>query len=177
MRPQFELELTPTGTYDTGVPRYVSTDALVGDIVTYHFGTQTAASFSTTLRASYTFTPELSLQLYSQLFLARVDYGPFFAVDHRVGVRDRISLADLGPSQPTPPASSPNPDSEQATLNLNVVLRWEYRLGSTLFVVYTRAQNPALTSSPGGAYFQIRPLLHGRGAEDVAMVKLAYWWG
>ena len=55
----------------------------------YHFGTQTADSFSNTLRASYTFTPELSLQLYSQLFLARVNYGPFFTVSRVTGVRDR----------------------------------------------------------------------------------------
>src|SRR6185436_6324561 len=92
--PQFEVELASTGSHDSGTPRYVSTDAAVGGTVDYHFGAQTADSFSNTLRASYTFTPELSLQLYSQLFLARVDYGPFFAVDHRVGVRDRISLAD-----------------------------------------------------------------------------------
>jgi hypothetical protein len=177
VRPNFELELTPTGAHDTGVPRYVSSDAAVGDTVAYHFGTQTADSFSTTLRASYTFTPELSLQLYSQLFLARVHYGPFFTVNHQLGARDRIPLDALGPAEDAPPASNTNPDSEQATLNVNVVLRWEYRLGSTLFFVYTRAQNPSLTPSPNGASFVIRPLLHGRGAEDVAMIKLAYWWG
>jgi hypothetical protein len=69
------------------------------------------------------------------------------------------------------------PDTESATLNVNVVLRWEYRLGSTLFLVYTRAQNPSLTPAAGGATFQLRPLLHGHGAEDVAMLKLSYWWG
>ena len=46
------------------------------------------------------------------------------------------------------------PDTEEATLNINLVLRWEYRLGSTLFVVYTHNQNPALVPSPGGAGFQ-----------------------
>jgi hypothetical protein len=175
--PQLELELTPTGSYDSGVPRYISSDAAVGDTIRYHFGDQTAASFGTTLRASYTFTPELSLQLYTQLFLARVHYGPFFSVDHQIGVRDRISIPALGPAEAVPPASDPNPDSEQATLNINLVMRWEYRLGSTLFFVYTRSQNPSLTPSPNGASFEIRPLLHNRGAEDVAMVKLSYWWG
>ena len=46
--------------------------------VMYQFGTQTAASLGATVRAAYTFTPELSLQLYTQLFLARVHYGPLF---------------------------------------------------------------------------------------------------
>ena len=139
-------------------------------------GTQAADSLGETLRAAYTFTPELSLQVYSQVFLARVNYGPFFN-GITSGQRDRIPPRVLGPPDTPPPATERNPDSLPATLNVNVVLRWEYRLGSTPFVVYTRAQNPALTSSPGGAEFDIRPLLHGRGAEDVAMIKLAYWWG
>ena len=59
-----------------------------------------------------------------------------------------------------------------------MVLRWEYRLGSTLFLVYTRAQNPVLMPTPGtGASLDIRPILHGQAAVDVLMVKLAYWFG
>ena len=53
--------------------------------VMYQFGTQTAASLGATLRAAYTFTPELSLQLYTQLFLARVHYGPLFTVTQPAG--------------------------------------------------------------------------------------------
>src|SRR4029079_4190290 len=107
------------------------------------------------------------LQLYSQLFLARVNYGPFFTVNHVLGVRDRIPLDALGPPETAPPATNLTPESEQATLNVNVVLRWEYRLGSTLFVVYTRAQNPALVPSANGAAFEVRPLLQGRAADNV----------
>jgi hypothetical protein len=140
----------------------------------YQFGTQSAASFGTTLRAAYTFTPEITLQLYTQLFLARVRYGPFFVFP--VGPGQHIPLAALLPLDPavTPP---PAADTTTATLNVNVVFRWEYRLGSTLFLVYTRAQNPALTPAPGGTGFEIRPLLQGRAAVDVLMLKLAYWWG
>ena len=71
----------------------------------------------------------------------------------------------------------PNPDSARATFNVNLVLRWEYRLGSTLFVVYTRSQDPALIPSPNGASFELRPLYQGRAADNVLMVKLAYWFG
>jgi hypothetical protein len=82
-----------------------------------------------------------------------------------------VRLADLT----TPGAGMA--DTETATLNVNVVLRWEYRLGSTLFVVYTRAENPALVPSPTGAGFELRPLLQGRAADNVLMLKLAYWFG
>jgi len=166
---RLELSLIPTGGYESGAPRYVAKEP-GATTTTYHFGTQTAASIGATLRAAFTFTPELSLQWYTQLFLARVHYGPYFTVSQPAG--SVIRLADLGP-----PETGRNDDTERATLNINVVLRWEYRLGSTLFVVYTRAQDPALVPTPNGAGFQLRPLYEGRAADNVLMVKLAYWFG
>ena len=56
--------------------------------------------------------------------------------------------------RPPPPHAR---HARRATLNVNVVLRWEYRLGSTLFLVYTRAQNPALVPSPNGAELRAAP--------------------
>jgi hypothetical protein len=168
---RLELSLIPTAGYESGAPRYVAKDAVPpGADVPYHFGTQTAAAVGATLRAAFTFTPELSLQWYTQLFLARVEYGPYFTVTQRPG--GRVQLADLMPE--LTPATA---DTETATLNINVVLRWEYHLGSTLFVVYTRAQNPALVPSVNGASFELRPLLRGQAADNVLMVKLAYWFG
>jgi hypothetical protein len=168
--PQLEFNVVPTATYESGEPRYVATTPLTATTADYLLGTQTAASMSATLRAAYTFTPTLSLQLYTQLFLARVRYGPFFSYTTDVG--GRVHRADLGP-----PTTTVQADSERATLNINLVMRWEYRLGSTLFVVYTRAQNPALVPGPDGASFRLRPILDGRAADNVLMVKLAYWFG
>ena len=146
------------------------------DSVRYQFGTQTAASVGATLRAAYTFTPELSLQVYTQLFLAFVHYDPLFEITQPPG--GTVLLTNLMPMNLLPPGvPPPQPDSTTATLNVNVVLRWEYRLGSTFFLVYTRAQNPALTPSPNGTGFEWRPLLHGQAADNVLMAKLAYWFG
>jgi hypothetical protein len=174
--PQLEIALLPTLGYDDGAPRYVGTDAslaLIGAVPEYRFGTQTASSAGVTLQAAYTFTPELSLQFYTQLFVARVHYGPFF-VFPKQSFREQIRLSELVPAG----APVGNPDSEQATLNVNLVLRWEYRLGSTLFLVYTRAQAPALTVAPGNsAAFELAPIWQGRASDDVLMVKLAYWLG
>jgi len=176
---RLELALLPTVGYETGSPRYVSKVSPTPTMpptmpplpTMYLFGTQNAASVGATLRAAFTFTPELSLQWYTQLFLARVRYGPFFMISQVAG--GRVPLATLL-TMPAPGAAA---DSESATLNVNVVLRWEYRLGSTLFLVYTRAQNPTLVPSPDGASFALRPLLQGRAADNVLMVKLAYWFG
>jgi len=45
-------------------------------------------------------------------------------------------------------------------------------------LVYTRAQDPVLMPSPnGGASFEFRPLYQGRAADNVLMLKVAYWFG
>jgi hypothetical protein len=171
--PQLELEVLPTATFDEGEPRTISTSTDLAGTPTYLLGTQGARSLGTTLRAAYTFTPELSLQIYSQAFLARVHYGAFWQATV-VGFRQRVDLSTLT-AAPSPAAS---PDSLTATLNVNVVARWEYRLGSTLFLVYTRAQTPLVAIPPAGATsLDLRPVLRGNAAVDVLMLKLAYWWG
>lgn len=65
---------------------------------------------------------------------------------------------------------------KDAVLNANVVLRWEWRLGSTLYLVYTRAQSPAIGLGPGEkAQLDIGAALRG-GAADVFLVKCSLWW-
>ncbi len=175
-RPELELTLLPTAVFDQGLRRFVGTDASlveIGSPADYRFATQNATSAGITVRAAYTFTPELSLQFYTQLFLAAVHYTSFF-VYPKTTFREQVPFTALLPAG----APSGNPDSEQATLNVNLVLRWEYRLGSTLFLVYTRAQTPALTVAPGGsAQFELAPIWHGRASDDVLLLKLAYWLG
>jgi len=173
--PQLDLELLPALVYQSGEPRYVpppaGSDPTGG---TYTFGRQRARNLGATLRASYSFTPELTLQAYAQLFLL-AEHDSDFSTFTTAAARPTVHLSDLAPGAPTPAQS---PDVQQATLNVNLVLRWEYRLGSTLFLVYTRAQSPSLTVSPGGdARLDVRPVLDGRASVDVVMLKLAYWWG
>jgi hypothetical protein len=174
--PQLELALVPTAVHDFGLRRYVGTDGsltLIGVNADYRFGTQDASSVGVTIRAAYTFTPELTLQFYTQLFLASVHYPSFF-VYPKATFREQVPFAALMPAG----APATNPDSEQATLNVNLVLRWEYRLGSTLFLVYTRSQTPALTVSPGNsAGYELSPIWRGRASDDVVLIKLAYWLG
>ncbi|HET6279407.1 MAG TPA: DUF5916 domain-containing protein, partial [Polyangia bacterium] len=172
--PQLELDVLPTVALSAGEPRYVfqeTVDRLLGT-TSYVFGRQRARSLGATLRASYTFTPELSLQTYAQLFLAAVHYSDFSRAAP-AGFRGRIHLADL-----TPTTTTRNPDLQSATLNINVVLRWEYRLGSTLFLVYTRAQNPPVSLTTGSdPRLDPQPLARPGSSVDVVLLKLAYWWG
>lgn len=91
------------------------------------FGERDTRSVDFTLRSTVTFTPKLSIQLYSQLFLARARYYDF----QLLRSRDELVPFDTFPKRN---------EFAFSTLNSNVVLRWEYRPGSTLFVVWTHAR-------------------------------------
>ena len=87
-------------------------------------------------------SPRLSLQAYAQLFSSYGIFGPFYEA-RPAPSRSTIRFGDLQPS------SWPDSYSFYETqLNLNVVLRWEYGLGSILYAIYTRQQLGAY--QPGG---------------------------
>jgi hypothetical protein len=159
---------TVGGVYQTGWGDGV---ARLGD---YLFGRLQGRSVGATLRATYTFTPRLTLQVYSQLCLAARHYSGFSSMSAGpAGPRPVALLVDLQPS--APPSS--NPDAQEGVVNINVVLRWEYLLGSTLFLVYTRSQWPNLTLPPGQAAGLDLGAIPRGPAVDAVMLKLTYWWG
>jgi len=167
--PQLDFEVLPTGVYAYGEPRY--TGALAGG-GQYVFGRLRAASVGATLRATYTFAPRLTLQTYGQLFLASGHYSDFSSFQANAPG----SVVHLDALQPyaTPPAT--NPDFIEGVLNVNVVLRWEYALGSTLFLVYTRSQVPAVTLLPGETGSLTFTPVSRAPAADIVLVKLTYFW-
>lgn len=175
--PQLEVSLTPQATYSEGEPRFIwhsassASDALDAQQTSHTFGRQRASSAGVTLRTSYTFTPRLSLQTYTQLFLTAEHYDSFFDAPGGTGVR--VRLADLTPHLG---AAILDADYEEAALNMNVVLRWEYRLGSTLFLVYSRSQAPAVALGSGeSAALRVGDVTRVP-AIDMILVKLSFWW-
>jgi hypothetical protein len=169
--PQLDFDLLPTASYTFGEPRHAGPGAAPGQQL---YGKLTAASVGATLRATYTFTPRLSLQLYAQLFLAYKHYDSFslFSAANQLG--PVVHLSDLRPTTQLP---SLNPDLEEPVLNLNLVFRWEYRLGSTLYFVYTRSQSPELSLMTGQRAMLDIGAIRKAPASDVLLLKLTYWWG
>jgi hypothetical protein len=168
--PQLDLDLSPQLIYTFGEPRYVGAGDTPGALV---FGKLEARGVGATLRATWTFTPRLSLQVYAQLFLASKHYTDFSSFRGGGGIAPRVRLADLQSSAPP----TLNPDFEEGSLNINVVLRWEYRLGSTLFFVYTRSQVPNVTLLSDQEATLDLGAIRSAPAADVLLLKLTYWWG
>ena len=117
-------------------------------------------------------TPNLSLQLYAQPFVSTGDY-------------DRYKELTATPRSPiyseryTPYAydhvANGNPDFNAKSFRTTNVLRWEYRPGSTLFVVWQQARENDFV--PGGFRFgrDVRDIF-GVAPKNVFLVKLAYWF-
>ncbi len=170
--PQLELDLVPNFTYTLGEPRYFDKSDSGGD---YLFGKLEAASLSATLSGTYTFLPTLTLQVYGQAFLAFGRYTDFTRHPVLEGQRPQITLAALRPTAAPGPDLDPNFTS--GTFNANVVLRWEYRLGSLVYVVYTHSQSDGLTPLLREAGQFDFKLVAPRNAADVFLLKASYWWG
>jgi hypothetical protein len=76
---------------------------------------------------------------------------------------------------PALPFSITDPDFNFKSLRVNAVFRWEWRLGSTLYFVWTG--NRQDRSNPGqfSAKRDIGKLFTGP-ANDIFLVRLAYWF-
>jgi hypothetical protein len=166
--PRFETQLYLHYAADPNGARYVDTlDAVQAHFL---FGLQDSQNFSATLRQTVVFTPTLTLQAYAQLFSAFAHYPLYFEGDsHRGGLLNEAALRAT--------TTSTNYDFHAAALNVNVVLRWEYRLGSTLFVVYSRSQSELGYQAGQNPTTAIWPLRLGPGpTTDTFMVKWTYWF-
>src|SRR5438309_1140935 len=108
----------------------------------------------------------LSFQLYAQPFTFAGDYRDFRelratrAYTFNVYGRDNASTiaydgaantytADPDGAGPAPAFTFDNPDFRTRSLRSNAVLRWEYRPGSTLFVVWTQSRQRMRSSCSG----------------------------
>lgn len=114
-----------------GLTPYSGTDAYYVPV----YGARDTREMDVVLRSDVTFTPDLSLQLYSQVFVARGRYEDF-----RV-LRDAETYQRF----------DGYPKRDEFTLQsfqLNTVLRWEYRPGSTFFLVWTQSRRADRALNP-----------------------------
>jgi hypothetical protein len=132
----------------------------------YIFGLLDQTTVSLTTRVNYTITPQLSVQIYAAPFVSAGDYGGFKQLVNGRAARYEDRYA--------PTTYDANPDFNVRSFRTTNVLRWEYKPGSTLFVVWQQArENDAV---PGG--FRVGRDVHdifGVAPRNVFLVKLAYW--
>lgn len=83
------------------------------------------------LRLNWTFTPEMTLQCYIQPFFARMEYKNFSRLQY-----EKSASLNSYPYL----SNNENPNFKYSNLIGTFVFRWEYRPGSTIYLVYNLNQ-------------------------------------
>ncbi len=211
------VDLRPTAAFQVSLqPQYQKSDSRqqylqsnADPAATETFGRQyifariRQESIDLTTRVNLTVSPTLSLQLFTQPFVAVGDYSQLKmlarsrSLDYVVyGETPGSTLQCLdaagvpipcgGPAAPAAYLANPNPAGGAATVRIpnrdfgtrsfrgNLVLRYEYRPGSTLFLVWTRSCS---TFSPNPAFSAVEDLRHlCQGPSDnVFGIKTNFW--
>jgi hypothetical protein len=154
---QMELAASPRLALSRNTWQYVAQRTVAGERH-YVFGELNQTTASLTMRAGYTFAPNLSLQFYAQPFLSAGGYDKFSEVaDPRTrdfGQRfrqypagavaldagNRVYRVDRTGDGRADFAFN-NPDFNVKQLRTNTVLRWEYSAGSTLYFVWSQGRS------------------------------------
>jgi hypothetical protein len=162
----------------------------------YVFSSLDQTTMSLDTRLNVTFTPTLTLELYAQPFVASGKYYEFEEFAAPRAIEKRVYGKDVGTItevrnvngeltgytiDPDGAGSSPsfsidNPNFSVRSLRGNAVVRWEYRPGSTIFLVWQ--QQRAGSSREGtfdlgrdrGLLFRDRPI-------NIFQIKVNYWLG
>ena len=132
----------------------------------YVFGHLNQTTTSMTTRVNYTLTPNLSVQVYAQPFVSAGDYENFHEL-----VNGRALHYD---NRYAPFAYEGNPDFRFLSFRTTNVMRWEFKPGSTLFVVWQQGRE---LSVPDGTFRFGRDYAHvfSTPSTNTVLVKLAYW--
>jgi hypothetical protein len=132
----------------------------------YVFGRLKQRTSAFTFRVNYTLTPTLSIQTYAEPFISAGAYTNFRELAN--------PRAAAYAARYQPYAYNDNPDFNYRSFRTTNVLRWEYKPGSALFVVWQQGRQDSLSHGDfqfgrdfGGAF--------SAPAHNVFLVKFSYW--
>ena len=128
-------------------------------------------TLSLTWRVGYTFTPNTSLQIYASPFVSK---GTYSDVREVASPRAASYEARYRPYPDLAVADDPGGFNVQE-LRSNVVFRWEYRPGSTLFLVWSQGREGSSDVEGNKSFGGDFEDLFGRRANHTFLVKVSYW--
>jgi hypothetical protein len=173
--PNLSVQLGPEVDRNVDDAQYVATVAASGDVPAdfggchYVFARLDQTTVLANVRLNVSFTPSLSLQTYLQPLISAGRYTDFKELA-RARSYDFIHYA----SPAEAPGAPGDPSFNFKSLRGNAVLRWEYRPGSVLYLVWTQERTDF---EPDGE-LRFRPStrrLLDAEANDVFMVKATYY--
>jgi hypothetical protein len=186
---RMEFSLGPSISRNHDTWQYLQTSAVLGN-TEYFFGDLDQTTLSFRLRGNVTFRPTLTLQVYAEPYYSA---GAYLGVQHVLDPRgaqwdDRMQyltpnqvtrngagdfLVDLN-NDNTTDATIANPDFSYTSFRSNVVLRWEYRPGSTIFLVWQQGRSASTSNGQYQAGDAARSMFANQ-PENVFLIKMNYW--
>lgn len=151
----------------------------------YVFGALDQKTFSAGLRADWTFSPRLSLQLYAQPLISSGRYTDYkelarpSSYDFNIYGNPIITSGEvtIDPDAAGPAAAFTfdDPNFNFKSLRGNAILRWEYRPGSTVYFVWTQTRTD---EEPIGNFAFANSLsrLWKAESDNIFLVKFSYYW-
>lgn len=187
--PQWELTATPAYVAETVARQYV-TSLSGGSAATfgrrYVFAYVERDQYSMRLRLNYALSPNLTLETYAEPFAASgrfYDYGELPAPRQR----DLRAYGSDGTTISAPDSSGrrrvtdgtvsftlPNSDFNVRSFRSNAVVRWEWRPGSTLFLVWQQDRFSQAAQGSGVRPSAMWDALNAEGTQFLAL-KVSYW--
>jgi hypothetical protein len=153
----------------------------------YVLGTIDQKTLGLTFRADLYITPEFSIQYYGSPYVSRGTYSEFKRVTYPTAksLEDRYEVYpdarmtgnayELSDNYPDEKITVRNPDFNFQQLRSNFVAKWEYRLGSFIYLVWSSektVRTPYSKASLGDSYrnlFSVSPT-------NIFLLKASYWF-
>jgi hypothetical protein len=196
MRPAEYWSMSIGPSYNTSYTSMQYVTAVTDSVKTSTFGrryiftelNQTTLSMDT--RVNVNFTPNLSFELFAQPFISTADYGALAELEaarsstllqygRDIGSMTydestRLFHVDPDDGGPARRFTVSNRDFNMVSLRGNAVLRWEYRPGSTLYLVAQQRRSESGTDPQLDFWRDSRSMLRGT-ANTMFVVKMNYW--
>ena len=145
------------------------------------------STISASIRMNYAFTPNVSLQLYLQPLISSGDYDDYKELarshsydfnNYRNGIEydAQSGMVDPDLSGPAAPFFLGSYDFTFSSLRGNAVLRYEFRPGSTFYLVWTQTRQ----ASDDSGTFTFGPQLGELARSDtdnIFLAKVTYYLG
>jgi hypothetical protein len=189
--PNMNITVGPTLTWSETLEQWVGAFRDPEAQTTYNrryvFASLKYRELGASFRMNWTFTPRLSMQLFAQPLFSSGKYEHFKELskpnssDYREYSANDIQTTD-GVYEVDPDGSGPatsfafyNPDFNLRSLRSNLVVRWEYQPGSSLYFVWTHGRQDYEQNGDFDLNHSIDRLVNAN-PDDIFMVKATYWF-
>ncbi len=168
---RFTTSLSPSYEWNRNDTQYFGTFTDASGGAHYTVAHLDQKTLSLTWRLGYTFTPETSLQIYASPFISK---GTYSKVREVADARSADYAARYQPYADPAVAADPGGFNVQE-FRSNVVFRWEYRAGSTLFLVWSQGRQGYAGFEGTRSFVGNLSDLFGQRANNTFLVKMSYW--